>query len=172
MTDTGNNQNRTVLIVAAVGVGLCVLTLCLGGVAFAFLGGSVAAFSEGFSEGFSDGFEGEFEGTGGDFLDTTREDTISYGGSSTGNIGSLSEAHNIYFEGQAGDQVVIEALGQDMTDPRIRLLSPNGERIAENDDGGEGRDAYLEYTLPETGRYTIRVDVFTAGDYTVTVDLQ
>jgi type II secretory pathway pseudopilin PulG len=106
---------------------------------------------------------------GGDGLATTGGGTISVGGSVQGTLDSLFEAHNWVFEGQAGQTVTIRADAVGETDPRVRLLDPGGSVIAEDDDGGGGLNALLTATLPMSGTYTIRVDIFVAGTYTLTL---
>jgi hypothetical protein len=107
---------------------------------------------------------------GGDGLETTRVETIAPGQTLTGTLTGLYEAHNWLFEGQAGQTVTItvEAVGD--SDPRLRLLDPSGNVIGEADDTGTGDlSARLTITLPVSGTYTARVDVFAAGDYRITV---
>ncbi|MBN1965619.1 MAG: tetratricopeptide repeat protein, partial [Anaerolineae bacterium] len=53
------------------------------------------------------------------------------GGNIQDGVYDLNEAHNWVFEGEAGQTVVIIAEGIDGSDPRVRLLDPNGVRIAE-----------------------------------------
>ncbi len=106
---------------------------------------------------------------GGDGLDTTGGGTLSVGGSAQGTLNSLFEGHNWTFDGQAGQAVTIRVNGVGDTDPRAKLLDPNGNVIAEDDDGGGGWNALITATLPSSGTYTVRVDVFTEGTYTVTI---
>lgn len=109
---------------------------------------------------------------GGDGYTTTGGGSITVGSSQTATLTELDEAHNWSFQGTSGQTVTITAVGQGETDPRIKLLDPNGNVIAEDDDSGggaSGRDATLTTTLPSDGLYTVRVDVFRGGTYTVTV---
>ncbi len=106
---------------------------------------------------------------GGDGYTTTGGGTITVGGSGSGSIGSLFEAHNWSFQGTAGQSVTINVVGQGDCDPRIRLLDASGNVIGEDDDSGGGYNALLTETLPADGTYYIRIDVFTAGSYTVTL---
>ncbi len=106
---------------------------------------------------------------GGDGLDTTGGGTISVGGSANGTLNSIFEAHNWTFEGAAGQTVTISVVGQGDCDPRTKLIDPQGNVLAEDDDSGGGYNSYISYTLPSAGRYTIRVDVYTTGSYTVTL---
>jgi hypothetical protein len=61
-----------------------------------------------------------------------------------------------YFYGQAGETVVLD-LTATAFDPVLLLDGPDGERIALDDDGGEGWNAHLRLTLPESGDYSIGV---------------
>ncbi len=107
---------------------------------------------------------------GGDGLDTTGGGALSVGGSAQGTLNSLYEAHNWTFEGQAGQMVTIRVNGQGETDPRAKLLDPNGNVLAEDDDGGGGWNSLITYTLPSNGTYTVRVDIFTEGTYTISIE--
>lgn len=106
---------------------------------------------------------------GGDGLDTTGGGQISVGGSVTGTLDSIFEAHNWTFVGSAGQSVTINAVGQGETDPRVKLIDPSGSVLAEDDDGGGGWNSLIIATLPSNGTYTIRVDVYTTGTYTLTL---
>lgn len=109
---------------------------------------------------------------GGDGYSTTGGGSITVGGSQSATLNSLFEAHNWSFQGTSGQTVTISAVAQGDTDPRVKLLDANGNIIAEDDDSGGGtggRDAFLTATLPADGTYYIRIDVFTTGTYTVTL---
>lgn len=107
--------------------------------------------------------------TGGDSYDTTYVGQISVGSSVTDNVPTLLEAHNWEFFGTAGQTVTIRADAIGDSDPRIKLIDPSGNVIAEDDDGGGGYSSLLTATLPSDGTYTIRVDMFSAGDFTLSV---
>lgn len=117
--------------------------------------------------------EGEFEPTIPgmvDGLETTGGGELTVGGGpEAATLDSLSEAHDWTFEGEAGQAITIDVMGQGDTDPRARLLDPSGELLAEDDDGGGYYNARIVTTLPETGTYTVRVDVFSVGTYSVEV---
>jgi len=114
--------------------------------------------------------------TGGDPFRTTGGGILTIGeAGAQDSVYNLDEAHNWSFEAEAGQQVTIiaEAIGE--TDPRIRLIDPDGKVIAEDDDGGWDRglgywDSYMVYTLPSSGLYTIRIDVFIGGQFTLSVN--
>ena len=104
-----------------------------------------------------------------DSFDTTGGGDISFGGSVTSRLDGLQEAHNWEFEGTRGQQVTIEVDGIGGSDPRARLISPRGRVVARDDDGGGGLDAKITATLPADGTYTVRIDMFTAGEYRLTL---
>jgi hypothetical protein len=89
-------------------------------------------------------------------------------------LDDLTAAHNWTFEGEAGQVVRIQAVAIGDTDPRVKLLGPDGTYLAEDDDSGYQHnlgdyDAYLEYQIPQNGTYTIRVDVFYGGQFQLSV---
>jgi hypothetical protein len=61
-----------------------------------------------------------------------------------------------YFYGTAGERVRIDALS-DSIDAFLLLDGPDGERLAQDDDGGGGRNAALSLTLPATGDYSVGI---------------
>lgn len=105
-----------------------------------------------------------------DDYDTTLERNIAIGESDTASLDGLFDAHNWYFEGQAGQDVTIRVDAVGDTDPRIRLIDPSGTVIGEDDDGGGDYNSLLETTLPSTGTYTVRIDVFSTGTYRITIE--
>ena len=74
------------------------------------------------------------------------------------------------FDGVAG-QVVNVTATSDAFDTVVRLLSPDGEELAVDDDGGPGSNSSLEAVLPVAGRYQVRVTAFDGetGSYAVAV---
>jgi len=106
-------------------------------------------------------------GNASDNYDTTLEQNTWVGGTGSGRIGSLSEAHNWYFSGQAGQTVQITVTGDGSSDPQFKLIAPSGSLVGSDDDSGGNSGAYLSVTLPETGTYTVRIDMWTPGGYTL-----
>jgi len=106
---------------------------------------------------------------------TTGGGTVTVNGPAVrDHIESLFEAHNWVFEATAGQTVIIdiEAIGE--TDPRLRLLDPDGSMLLEDDDSGRNFgmgiwDAALSYQIPRDGVYTMRIDVFIGGEFTIRV---
>ncbi|MEE3718843.1 trypsin-like peptidase domain-containing protein [Tumidithrix elongata RA019] len=67
------------------------------------------------------------------------------------------------FEGQARQRVVLEMRSTDI-DPYLALFDANGNKIAEDDDSGGGKNARITITLPRTGRYTLYANSYEPGD--------
>ncbi len=79
------------------------------------------------------------------------------------------EAHNWAFTGSSGDAVVIRVTGINGSDPHARLFDETGTLLGENDDSGSSLDAQITATLPYDGTYTIRIDMYTMGEYQVSL---
>ncbi len=59
-----------------------------------------------------------------------------------------------------------------LSDPLVRLYDAAGQEVAMDDDGGEGLNAYLEYTAPATASYYVEARGFgedATGGYTLTM---
>ena len=152
-------RKRTLIIVVAIlalaaAACVCTSSLPIGG------NGGITGGGSGGGTGYD----------GGDGLDTNYQGNISVGGSAQGNLDSLFVADNWTFQGSSGQNVTIfvEAIGD--SDPRVKLIDPDGNVVAEDDDGGGGYSSMIQTSLPSNGQYTIRVDVFTAGDYRITLE--
>ena len=78
-----------------------------------------------------------------------------------------------YFYGVAGDVVTID-LTSEAFDPFLILEDATGERMAEDDDGGDGWSARLVVEVPMTGDYSIGVTSFerAVGSYRLRVTSQ
>lgn len=62
----------------------------------------------------------------------------------------------------AGQTYVVDLLGVSsgagsLADPRVRILDASGVVLAEDDDGGLGLDAHLQFVAPAAGDYVIQV---------------
>lgn len=68
-----------------------------------------------------------------------------------------------YFTGNAGESVTIEASSSEL-DPILLLDGPAGDRLAMDDDGGGGRAARIEVTLPAAGDYSVGVTSALPGE--------
>jgi serine protease Do len=67
------------------------------------------------------------------------------------------------FEGKAGQQIVIEMTSNEI-DAYLILLSPDGQDVAQDDDGGGGSNARLTTSLPADGTYTVLANSYQAGE--------
>ena len=87
--------------------------------------------------------------------------------------GTLKESSGIAawrFRGTAGEAVRVSAWSEDF-DTVVELRSPNGERIARDDNGGPGSDSQLVGRLEVDGTYHVWVTALGggSGDYEVAV---
>lgn len=105
---------------------------------------------------------------GGDGYDTEFVRDIQPGSPQTATITDVFSAQNFVFQGQSGQQVTIASVGTDGTDTRLKLIDPSGNVFREEDDTN-GLDPQLTVTLNATGWWTIRIDAFSTGDYTLTL---
>lgn len=62
----------------------------------------------------------------------------------------------------ANQEVQID-LSSSEFDPKLELLSPTGEELAEDDDGGAGNSARIRFTAPRAGVYQIRAMALQSG---------
>jgi serine protease Do len=74
--------------------------------------------------------------------------------------GSYFKAYQ--FQGQAGQSVVIE-MRANAIDPYLVLFDASGRKVAEDDDGGGGKNARIAVTLPTTGKYTLYANSYEVG---------
>ncbi|MCD4686018.1 MAG: pre-peptidase C-terminal domain-containing protein [Anaerolineae bacterium] len=95
---------------------------------------------------------------------------LAYGEAGEGALG-LGQTSGWVFEGSAGDEVSIsaEALEVSQMDTFLEVFDPSGERLATNDDGGDGSNALIEeLVLPSDGVYIIEVSSLAGeGAYTL-----
>lgn len=68
-----------------------------------------------------------------------------------------------YLQGEAGQRVGIRLLAAEF-DAYLMLWDETGEVIAADDDSGGGTNAFLEYTLPESGVYAVVVNSIFPGE--------
>lgn len=105
----------------------------------------------------------------GDLYSTTGGGSLEIGENTSASLANY-EAHNWSFEGNARQQVSITADGAGYADPYIRLIGPDGRVVARNDDSHGSTDATLSTKLPRTGTYTIRVLMWSGGDYELSIE--
>jgi hypothetical protein len=98
--------------------------------------------------------------------------SISPGMQANGRIDDLFGVDEWTLSGTAGQSLTIwcsPASGSE-ADPRIKLLDPNGNEIASDDDSGGDYSAVISnLVLPSTGTYRIQVDVWSTGPYVIGV---
>ncbi|MDX2140997.1 MAG: DVUA0089 family protein [Chloroflexota bacterium] len=111
---------------------------------------------------FGDSGSGEFVVTVifGAVWDVSEAATFLFDGS--GELTSDETEIEVGTELQAGDVVVITTLAVDAElDTTLRLLDPNGETVAENDDRGDGTfNSQIIYEVSADGIYTVVVSSF------------
>jgi hypothetical protein len=113
---------------------------------------------------------GEFIHDGGDGLQTVTINPITPGQSAPGSLDDTSYAHNWLLVAMSGQTITahVDSVGE--ADPALKLIDPDGNVLAQDDDGGGGVNALITATLPVTGTYTLRVTVTVPGAYTITVE--
>ena len=67
------------------------------------------------------------------------------------------------FDAQQGQQISIDMVSQDL-DAYLILLDPNGQDIAQDDDGGNGTNARLVTTATSSGTYTVLANSYAVGE--------
>lgn len=85
--------------------------------------------------------------------------TLFIGQTRSAAINPGSDRDFFFYNGQAGDRltVAVDRTSGSM-DPYVELFDPDGTRVAVNNNGGDGLNAFINgYTLQQTGRYLIRV---------------
>jgi|GEM_PF-2170604 len=101
------------------------------------------------------------------------EGSVAYGQSingrltpDDGNAGAwrAAQADAYTFQGSSGDTVTI-SMRSEPVDTYLFLEGPNGNLVAENDDGGFGLNSQLRTTLPADGTYTIWASTFTMREW-------
>lgn len=67
------------------------------------------------------------------------------------------------FTFSAGERIVVNMESDDV-DSYLQVLRDDESEIASNDDGGSGRNARLEFTVPSSGQYEIRASAYDDED--------
>ncbi|MBN1179963.1 MAG: pre-peptidase C-terminal domain-containing protein, partial [Anaerolineae bacterium] len=96
---------------------------------------------------------------------------ITYGQSVEGTL-DVDGENRWNFQGTAGDVVTIAMDETDGMDTYLELYSFTGERLARDDDSGDGLNALIaDFRLPDTGTYTIiaRSYSYNGGSYRLTL---
>ena len=111
-------------------------------------------------------------------LVTTDSDSLTYGDTASSSLDSTTFAESYTFDGHEGDVITVEmTAASGNLDTLIVLLSPDGEELIANDDidFSTTNSQIVEFTLPETGTYTILATRYelenglTSGDYILTL---
>jgi hypothetical protein len=151
--DSGGNLNALIQSVVLPDTGTYIIRLK------AFSGGSGSYTA---TMSFTGGFVGETMPL------TSNDYMISYGQRMTSNLAGFG-GHRWAFYGTAGDVVIINVYSNDF-DTVVELHDPSLMMLAQDDDGGDGTNSFLTYTLPRSGEYGIVVHGYSegaSGNYTV-----
>ncbi len=106
-----------------------------------------------------------------------RTEPIAFGGSASGRV-STGAPRYYTVTGAAGQLLEVALLAEDESiDPLLSLYDGTdieGDILASDDDGGEGLNSLLRYTLPKAGTYTIAAGAYgeSSGSYTLRVAAQ
>lgn len=72
--------------------------------------------------------------------------------------------YRVRLEGGQSYRFTLSSSGDSaLSDPYVRVLGPEGEELAADDDGGDGLNSYLEFTAPATGTYFVDAAAFADG---------
>jgi len=105
----------------------------------------------------------------GDAYETGSSLAINFGDSIPAQLATREQAHNWLFEGTGGETITIRVNALS-GDPNMRLFDPNMREIGADDDSGGDLSSELTITLPESGMYTIRINLFEIGQYEVSLN--
>jgi VCBS repeat-containing protein len=100
--------------------------------------------------------------------------TLALGDTYVGELEVLGDTDWVRVELVAGQRYGFSLDGSGsnpLEDPLVRLYDASGNLVAENDDGGPGRNSLLSFTVQTTGVYYVEADAWTNGsdlDYTGT----
>jgi hypothetical protein len=107
---------------------------------------------------------------GDDGYTTTQKGPLKLNGAEcSGNIADISGADNWTFDGKTDQTITISIKAKGEADPTLTVIDPNGDVFDADDDSGGDNNPLLTTTLPADGVYTLRVDAFTEGEYTISV---
>lgn len=95
---------------------------------------------------------------------------MRYGDVHNGRIADPDQGNLYSFEGDAGDEIIIQATSSKI-DVYLRLGDSEGDILTENDNFERGStDAEITYTLPDSDTYYFAVIGYDAGSYSVSLD--
>jgi|GEM_PF-81198 len=109
--------------------------------------------------------------------DPAQDILVQYGMEKGGTISGAQPVVYYQFEGQTGDivEIAMNAVSGDL-DTVLLLADLDGVILAQDDDGGEGTNSLLQFTLPQAGRYIIAATRFnyvggvSTGDFRLTIN--
>lgn len=134
--------------------------------------GDEAAFAPAAAEEFTFTDSNEMPGTF-SFGTPIDKGALERGKRTTASFAEIFETHDWTFTGRAGQMVTMhcDSAPDATTDPRIKLIGPDGQSLAEDDDSGGNYDALIsDFRLPSDGIYIIRVDTWSPGAYLLTIE--
>lgn len=104
-------------------------------------------------------------------FDTTNKGRLQIGTSGTGELTDINytNADSWTFEGKSGQSVSILVQEDKGSDPHLIVLDPDGAVIADDDDSGGGNSPLVTLELAQSGIYTVCVDMYTNGPYTLSL---
>ena len=102
-----------------------------------------------------------------DVNQTTKTDMITVGQTVNGTFNSATEAHNWTFQATAGQTITITV--NSPGDPRIKVIDPAGNIIADVDGSASSIVETTTITFSTAGAYILRIDTWNGGTYTLTV---
>ncbi len=96
--------------------------------------------------------------------------TLRYGDVHNGRIADPAEGNLYVFDGNAGDEITIQATSSKI-DVYMRLGDSQGNILTENDNISKNNtDSEISYTLPDSDFYYFAVLGYDAGSYSVTLE--
>ena len=90
--------------------------------------------------------------------------TIRVGRTVSGNVASANETDRYAVRLQAGTAYRIEVTLNSLDDSVLKLYSPSGSKVDEDDDSGPGRGSRIDYTPTRTGTHEIHVEGYSSSD--------
>lgn len=112
------------------------------------------------------------QGGNNDGIDADLTEQIGIGETRSASSTDVFEVHDWQFEAEAGQEFAIRAEPLTNADPRLRIIDGQGNILVENDDFDTtgDRSAQVRFFVPADGTYIARVDFFTVGDYSLSIE--
>ncbi len=79
------------------------------------------------------------------------------------------DAHDWLVVGERGEVIEVYVDPVDGSDPFLTILDPDGDELDWDDDSGGELGAWIDFEVPEDGRYTLRVGAWGGGPYEIVV---